>query len=77
MVLLQENSRKADIRVVNSANVLQINYDDLFSYFKSDSKIFSILMLNLARMLATRLHHAGATITDLKIENIELKKDKI
>jgi CRP/FNR family cyclic AMP-dependent transcriptional regulator len=76
MVLLKENIRKADIVADTYTDVLLIDYDDLFNYFQRDTKIFSILMLNLARMLATRLNNAGEQIRDLSIENSELKKDK-
>ena len=76
MVLLKENIRKADVISETFTDVLLIDYDDLFSYFKSDTKVFSILMLNLARMLATRLNKAGERIQQLSIENTDLKSAK-
>ena len=76
MVLLKDNIRKADIVAENYTDVLLIDYDDLFSYFKTDKGIFSILMLNLARMLATRLNKAGQEIRELAIENSKLKESK-
>lgn len=76
MVLLKDNIRKADIKADTFTDILLIDYDDLFSYFKSDAKIFSILMLNLARMLATRLNKAGDKMSDLIIEINQIKSDK-
>lgn len=76
MVLLKDNVRKADIFVKNYANVLVINYDQIFGNFKSNRDIFGILMLNLSRMLATRLNKAGNKIEELIIENQDLKSDK-
>jgi CRP-like cAMP-binding protein len=75
MVLLKEKSRNADIIANNFCDVLVMKYDDIFSLFERDNKIFSILMLNLARMLATRLKKTGQTIAELKAENEDLKKD--
>ncbi len=76
MVLLKDNIRKADVVAETFTDILLIDYDDLFSYFKTDTKIFAILMLNLARMLATRLNKAGVQIRDLSIENADLKEKK-
>ena len=68
MVLLKDNKRNADIITDTFTDVLMIDYTDIFGYFKEDPKIFSILMLNLARMLATRLKGAGETIERIKKE---------
>lgn len=76
MVLLKDTIRKADIVADTYTDVLLIDYDDLFSYFKNNKNIFSILMLNLARMLATRLNKAGSKIRELSVENSELKGKK-
>ncbi len=76
MVLLKDNIRRADVVANTYTDVLLIDYDDLFSYFKLNTKIFSILMLNLARMLATRLNKAGEQIGNLSIENAKLKEAK-
>ncbi len=73
MVLLKENVRKADILVPNSADILVIDYAQIFGNYESNAEIFSILMLNLSRMLATRLNKAGLKIEELIIENNQLK----
>ncbi len=74
MVLLKEKSRNADIVAKNFCDVLVMQYDDIFSLFKRDNKIFSILMLNLSRILATRLKKTCQAIAEIKQENEELKK---
>ncbi|WP_127718049.1 Crp/Fnr family transcriptional regulator [Halobacteriovorax sp. HLS] len=73
MVLLKERTRNADTVASTFCDVLVLKYDDIFSLYNSDNKIFSILMLNLARMLATRLKKTGQSIAQLKQEK---EKDK-
>jgi CRP/FNR family cyclic AMP-dependent transcriptional regulator len=75
MVLLKDNQRYADVVVENFADILVVNYNDIFGMYDKDNKIFSILMLNLARMLATRLKKAGEAIGELKEEIYELKDE--
>lgn len=71
MVLLKENKRKADIEVDSYCDLLVLKYEDIFGLYESNNKVFSILMLNLSRMLATRLKKAGQDIFDL---HTKLKK---
>lgn len=74
MVLLKDVMRYADIGIDSFSDVLVLEYDDIFSLYESNNKIFSLLMLNLARMLATRLKIAGEKIRKIAVENHELKK---
>lgn len=74
MVLLKDNIRKADIYVDNFTDVLVLSYDDIFGLYESNVKIFSIVMLNLSRILAGRLNDAGEKISSLIVENQDLKK---
>jgi CRP-like cAMP-binding protein len=73
MVLLKENTRNADIISDNFTDVLVLKYDDIFGLYETDKKTFSIIMVNLARLLATRLAKAGELIQDLTVENRQLK----
>ena len=66
MVLLKDNLRHADIAIDNYTDVLVISYRDIFGLYETNNKLFSILMLNLSRMLATRLKKAGESIEQLK-----------
>ena len=77
MVLLKENIRKADIVCDTFSSVLVIDYDDLFNYFQKNKNVFSILMLNLARILAGRLKKAGGQIKELCVENDKLKRTQL
>ncbi len=75
MVLLKDNKRNADIYSDNFSSVLRINYDDIFSFYQNDKKIFSLLTLNLARLMATRLKKAGSHIADLKEKIHDLEQN--
>ena len=66
MVLLKEHDRKATTVSSNFTDVLVVDYDQIFGTFESNTKIFALLMLNLSRMLATRLAKAGAVIAEMK-----------
>lgn len=72
MVLLKDNIRNADIQIQDFSDILVIDYNTIFNLYESNIKVFSVLMLNLARMLATRLKKAGDVIELLKTE----EKDK-
>lgn len=72
MVLLKDNIRNADIQIQDFSDILVIDYNTIFNLYESNIKVFSVLMLNLARMLATRLKKAGDVIELLKTED----KDK-
>ncbi|MBT5093821.1 MAG: cyclic nucleotide-binding domain-containing protein [Halobacteriovoraceae bacterium] len=76
MVLLKENTRKADIVCSNFCDVLVMKYGDLFGLYETNQKVFSLIMLNLARLMATRLNKAGESIRVLATENHELKGGK-
>ncbi len=66
LVLLNENIRNADIITEVTSDILVMKYSDIFNLYESSPKIFSILILNLARILAGRLKQAGEQIKDLK-----------
>lgn len=74
MVLLKENVRNADVVAKSFLDVLVLDYDDIFGLYEKDTKIFSIIMLNLSRMLATRLKGTGKQIVELKMTLAGLKK---
>ncbi len=73
MVLLKENIRYADVVSDNYTDILVVKYHEIFSLYKTNPKIFSLLILNLSRLLATRLKGAGQTIEKLIIEKEESK----
>ncbi|EQC51968.1 cyclic nucleotide-binding domain-containing protein [Bacteriovorax sp. DB6_IX] len=74
MVLLKENVRHADVKSDNYTDILVMNYNDIFGLYQTNPKIFSLLILNLSRLLATRLKGAGAYIEELKIKEASWDK---
>lgn len=67
MVLLKDNIRKADIHINDFTDVLVMDYQTIFGLYETNNKVFSILMLNLSRLLATRLKKAGEVIENVKM----------
>jgi CRP-like cAMP-binding protein len=65
MVLLDEKTRTADIVSTTYTDVLVLSYDVIFGVFKKNPKIFSLLMLNLCRLLAKRLKGSSNEISRL------------
>ena len=66
MVLVDEKKRSADIIAESHSYVLEIKYDDVFRLFKSEAQIFSIMILNLSRLLAKRLRSANEFVLKLQ-----------
>jgi CRP/FNR family cyclic AMP-dependent transcriptional regulator len=76
MVLLDERTRSADIISNTYTDVLILSYDVIFGYFQKKPKIFSILILNLCRLLAKRLKGSGEEIKQLNAKLFELGAKK-
>ncbi len=73
LILLNQNSRTADVIASTPVDALVIEYDYIFKYFKKNPKLFAILMLNLSRMLAGRLKKAGTDLQSMALKNKELQ----
>ena len=65
MVLLDERTRTADIVASTYTDVLVMGYDTIFKTFSKNPKVFSILILNLCRLLAKRLKGSSEEIKRL------------
>lgn len=65
MVLLDERTRSADIVASTYTDVLVMSYDTIFGTFQKNPKIFSMLILNLCRLLAKRLKGSSEEIKKL------------
>ena len=78
MVLLDERTRTADVVAGTYTDVLVIDFDAIFGIFTKKPKIFSILMLNLCRLLAKRLKNSSLTIRELnnRIEKLSEENSK-
>lgn len=68
MVLVDEKVRSADIVAESICYVLEIRYDNIFSLFKKEPKIFGLMILNLSRLLAKRLRGSNQIIVKLQQE---------
>ncbi len=76
MVLLDERTRTADIVSSNFTDVLVLSYDVIFGIFKKNPKIFSLLMLNLCRLMAKRLKGSSDEIKRLNAMVAHFEKDE-
>lgn len=65
MVLLDERTRSADIVASTYTDVLVMSYDTIFGTFQKNPKVFSMLILNLCRLLAKRLKSSSEEIKRL------------
>ncbi|MBT3984581.1 MAG: cyclic nucleotide-binding domain-containing protein [Bacteriovoracaceae bacterium] len=66
LVLINETKRTANIVCCESSKILVISYKDFYSYYQKKPKIFSILVLNVTRLLTKRLKNANLIIQELK-----------
>ena len=66
LVLLNERTRTADIIASEACDVLVIKYTEIFGLYHSNPKIFSLLILNLARLLTRRLKKTGSELKEVK-----------
>lgn len=66
MVLVDERTRSADVVALGDCDILEVKYDDIFSIFAKEPKIFGLIMLNLSRLLTKRLKQTNQTIQDLR-----------
>lgn len=72
LVLLNETLRTADIVSDTFTDVLVLEYNAIFDLYKTDPKIFAILILNLSRLLTKRLKASGQEIRRLNEKIKEL-----
>lgn len=71
MVLLDERRRTADVVATTYTDILVLSYGNIFDLYKKNPRIFSILILNLSRLLAKRLKDTSEQIKGLrKLEKI-------
>jgi len=66
MVLIDQKLRTADIVAEKFSYILEIKYEDIFSLYKKEPKIFGLMILNLARLISQRLKASNDIIVNLK-----------
>jgi len=64
-VLTNESKRLTNIIAMGTVDLLVIDQDTIFSLYKKHPRIFAIIMLNLSRMLTTRLQQSNNTIAKM------------
>lgn len=74
MVLVDEKVRSADIIAATVSYILEIKYENIFSLFKKEPKVFGLMILNLSRLLAKRLRGSNQIIVKLQEQAAQGKK---
>lgn len=76
LVLVNELTRTADCSAATFADILMINHDTIFSLYGRHPRIFSIMMMNISRLLALRLKKTSTEMRALhqEVENFKSKK---
>lgn len=64
-VLPNESKRMTNVFASGNVDLLVIDQDTIFSLYKTHPKIFAVIMLNLSRMLTTRLQKSNLTIAKM------------
>jgi len=64
-VLTNESKRMTNIIAAGTVDLLVIDQDTIFSLYQKHPRIFAIIMLNLSRMLTTRLQKSNLTIAKM------------
>lgn len=65
MVIINELERTASVCAETECDILIISYNEIYSLFKSQTKLFSLLILNLARLLTKRLKETNQKLEKL------------
>ncbi len=66
LVLINETERTANIICKKSADVLIIKYEDFYSFYHKNPKVFSLLVLNITRLVTKRLKNMNLALQGLK-----------
>ena len=64
-VLTNESIRMTSVIASGNVDLLVIDQDTIFSLYEKQPRIFGIIMLNLSRMLTTRLQKSNITIAKI------------
>ena len=75
LVLINETKRTADIVAKEETNILIISYENFYSFYRDNPKVFALMVLNVTRMVTQRLKSANGIINNLS-HQIQEMKDK-
>jgi len=63
--LINDPVRATSVIAVTDCDLLVIDHETIFGLFKTDTQIFAVIILNLARMLTARLRASNRAITTM------------
>lgn len=66
LVLINETRRTANIICKKASEVLIIKYEDFYSFYHKNPKVFSLLVLNITRLVTKRLKEMNQILHDDK-----------
>jgi CRP/FNR family cyclic AMP-dependent transcriptional regulator len=64
--LADDKACPADLFAETDCALLELEYSGIYALFKSEPRVFGLIMLNLSRLLAKRLHQAGGGLGSAK-----------
>jgi CRP-like cAMP-binding protein len=65
LVLINETKRTANIVAKETCDVLILSYENFYSFYHKKPKVFSIMVLNVTRLITKRLKSSTEIIEDL------------
>ncbi len=68
LVLINETKRTANIRALGICDVLILSYENFYSFYHKKPKVFSIMVLNVTRLITKRLKATNEIIEDLGVK---------
>jgi len=68
LVLINETTRTANIVATEKCDILIISYENFFKFFDKNPKVFSLMVLNVTRLITKRLKSSGHIIEQLSSE---------
>lgn len=66
LVLINETKRTANIICKKKCDVLIIKYEDFYSFYHKNPKVFALLVLNITRLVTKRLKNMNLTLQEQK-----------
>lgn len=68
LVLINETKRTANIVASEPCDVLILSYENFFKFFEKNPKVFSLMVLNVTRLITKRLKSSTQKIEQLSTE---------
>lgn len=65
LVLINETKRTASIVCKEKCEILILSYENFYTFFHKKPKVFSLMVLNITRLITKRLKNANKIIEDM------------